>query len=62
MGGPKAAGPLRANGKLWRKRLTHRLTELINDKDVYRTAPATPGLLNRDSVKSNILGRDVERM
>ena len=28
--------------KIWRKRLT----ELINHKAVYRTAPATPGLLN----------------
>ena len=36
--------------KIWRKRLTHSLTELINelinDEAVYRTALATPGLLN----------------
>ena len=32
--------------KIWRKRLTYLLTELINDEAVYRTAPATPGLLN----------------
>ena len=31
--------------KIWRKRLTDSLNELINDKAVYRTAPATPGLL-----------------
>ena len=26
--------------------MTHSLNQLINDKDVCRTAPATPGLLN----------------
>ena len=26
--------------------MTHRLNELINYEAVYRTAPATPGLLN----------------
>ena len=26
--------------------LNKRMTEQINDKDVYRTAPASPGLLN----------------
>ena len=31
--------------KIWRKRLTHSLTELINEEAVYRTAPATPGLI-----------------
>ena len=31
--------------KIWRKRLTYSLTELMNDEAVYRTAPATPGLL-----------------
>ena len=31
--------------KIWRKRLTHSLTDLMNDEAVYRTAPATPGLL-----------------
>ena len=34
------------------------MTELINDKAVYRTAPATPGLLN--SLKFELLKRDVE--
>ena len=32
--------------KIWRKRLTHWLNESVNDEGVYRTAPATPGLLN----------------
>ena len=32
--------------KIWRKRLTYWLNELINYEAVYRTAPATPGLLN----------------
>ena len=31
--------------KIWRKRLTELTNESINDKAVYRTAPATPGLL-----------------
>ena len=31
--------------KIWRKRLTQRINELIDDEAVYRTAPATPGLL-----------------
>ena len=31
--------------KIWRKRLTQRMNELINYKAVYRTAPATPCLL-----------------
>ena len=32
--------------KIWRKRLTYWLNEWINHEAVYRTAPATPGLLN----------------
>ena len=32
--------------KIWRKRLTQLMNESINDEAVYRTAPATPGLLN----------------
>ena len=31
--------------KIWRKRLTYLINELINDEAVCRTAPATPGLL-----------------
>ena len=31
--------------KIWRKRLTYSLTHSLNDEAVYRTAPATPGLL-----------------
>ena len=31
--------------KIWRKRLTHQLTQLINYEGVCKTAPATPGLL-----------------
>ena len=31
--------------KIWRKRLTDSLNQLISDEAVYRTAPATPGLL-----------------
>ena len=31
--------------KIWRKRLTHSINESISDEGVYRTAPATPGLL-----------------
>ena len=40
--------------KIWRKRMTH----WINDEAVYRTAPATPGLLIRcgDLYKSVMLG------
>ena len=32
--------------KIWRKRLTDSVNESVNDEAVYRTAPATPGLLN----------------
>ena len=32
--------------KIWRKKLTDSLNQWINDKAVYRTTPATPGLLN----------------
>ena len=32
--------------KIWMKRLTDWINESINDKAVYRTAPATPVLLN----------------
>ena len=32
--------------KIWRKRLTDWINQWISDKAVYRTAPATPGLLN----------------
>ena len=35
---------------IWRKRLTYRINELINDEAVCRTAPATPGLLKRCSL------------
>ena len=31
--------------KIWRKRIADLINELINDEAVYRTAPATPGLL-----------------
>ena len=33
--------------KILRKRLTYSLNESISDEAVYRTAPATPGLLIR---------------
>ena len=36
---------LRANEKLWRKRMTELINELMNYEGVYRTPPATPGLL-----------------
>ena len=36
--------------KIWRKRMTHSINQSINDKAVYRTAPATPGLLKLDGV------------
>ena len=29
--------------KIWRKRLTESVNQSVNDKAVYRTAPATPG-------------------
>ena len=32
--------------KIWRKRLTELMNQLMNDEAVYGTAPATPGLLN----------------
>ena len=32
--------------KVWRKRITELINESINYEGVYRTAPATPGLLN----------------
>ena len=32
--------------KIWRKRIADSIDQLINDEAVYRTAPATPGLLN----------------
>ena len=31
---------------IWMKRVTESVNQLINDEAVYRTAPATPGLLN----------------
>ena len=31
--------------KIWRKRIAESLNQLINHEAVYRTAPATPGLL-----------------
>ena len=31
---------------IWRKRISYLINELINDEGVYRTAPATSGLLN----------------
>ena len=34
------------NMKIWRKRLTDWMNQWINHEAVYRTAPATPGLLN----------------
>ena len=39
--------------KIWRKRLTYLPNELISEEAVYRTAPATPGLLNIDRTKQN---------
>ena len=33
--------------KIWRKRLTQSVSQSVNDEAVYRTAPATPGLLTR---------------
>ena len=36
------------NMKIWRKRLTELIDESINDEAVYRTAPATPGLLKME--------------
>ena len=32
--------------KIWRKRLTQSVSQSVNYEAVYRTAPATPGLLN----------------
>ena len=32
--------------KIWRKRVTESVSQLMNHEAVYRTAPATPGLLN----------------
>ena len=34
--------------KMWRKRITLSVNQLINAKGVYRTAPSTPGLLNSE--------------
>ena len=31
--------------KIWRKRIGDSINQLISDEAVYRTAPATPGLL-----------------
>ena len=31
--------------KIWRKRVRDLINECMNDRDVFRTAPATPGLL-----------------
>ena len=31
--------------KIWRKRITDLMNQSINEEAVYRTAPATPGLL-----------------
>ena len=42
------------NMKIWRERLTELINELMNDEAVYRTAPATPGLLNNFVVNSFI--------
>ena len=36
--------------KIWRKRLTYLLTELINDEAVCRTAPATPVILDDEAL------------
>ena len=33
--------------KILSKRITYQINELMNDEGVYRTAPATPGLLKR---------------
>ena len=35
------------------------MTQLINDKAVYRTAPATPGLLNMTKTTLPILARGI---
>ena len=40
--------------KIWWRRLTHLLTHLINDEAVYRTAPATPGLLISMSINLSV--------
>ena len=37
--------------KIWRKRMTDSLNELMNGKAVYRTAPATPGLLKKVTLR-----------
>ena len=38
--------PGRIDNKIWRKRITETVSQSINYKDVFRTASATPGLLN----------------
>ena len=43
--------------KIWRERMNHLMNEWINDKAVYRTAPATPGVLKMS--KSNIKFQNV---
>ena len=37
--------------KIWRKRMNRLINQLINDEAVYRTAPATPGLLKTLNTK-----------
>ena len=41
--------------KIWRKGLTEWINQLINDEAVYKTAPATPGLLMSEWEKSQNL-------
>ena len=40
--------------KSWRKRLTESINQLINVKAVYKTAPATLGLLKKDKLMDNV--------
>ena len=41
--------------KIGRKRASRLLNELTNDEAVYRTAPATPGLLNTVLTESGLV-------
>ena len=41
--------------KIWRKRMNELMNELINYETVYRTALATPGLLNSGTSRSGVI-------
>ena len=41
--------------KIWRKRLTHSVTYVMNDEGVFRTVPGTLGLLITDRIKTRVL-------